>query len=215
MPWETTDRKKAPSDAEAAPALSEAIREKIRSFFPRYETKRAVLLPALHVVQDAHGYVSWRAMVEIAELLEIAPSDVFDTVSFYTHFWATPRGKKTIVLCRSISCELMGGKKLLEAVKEHLGIDEHETTLDGKFSLATEECLAGCDHAPCMLINERLHKRVKLEDVQRLLEDAENDRIDVPRSTLFDAPEEAPPAEKPNEPVEGASDAAETTPESE
>ncbi len=215
MPWETIDRTKAPSDADAAPALSEAIREKIRSFFPRYETKRAVLLPALHVVQDAHGYVSWRAMVEIAGLLEIAPSDVFDTVSFYTHFWTKPRGKKTIVLCRSISCELMGGRKLLEAVKEHLGIDEHETTPDGKYSLATEECLAGCDHAPCMLINERLHKRVKPEDVPRLLEDAENDRIDVPRSTLFDAPEEAPPAEKSNEPAEGASETSETTPESE
>ena len=208
MAWETIDRTKPPAGMETSPALSEAVREKIRSFFPRYETKRAVLLPALHVVQDALGYVSWRAMVEVAELLEIAPSDVFDTVSFYTHFWTKPRGHKTIVVCRSISCELMGGRKVLEAVKEHLGIDEHETTPDGKYSLATEECLAGCDHAPCMLINERLHRRVKPEDVPRLLAQADNDRIDVERSTLFDAPQEKVAAEGPDDDGGATSDAA-------
>lgn len=193
MSWQAIDRKK-PVAGDGPPLLSGAVKEKIRSFFPRYETKRAVLLPALHVVQDALGHVPPAAMIEIAQLLEIHPSDVLDTISFYTHFWTHPKGKKVITACRSISCEVMGGAAVLEELKRKLGIGEHETTADGAYSLVTEECLAGCDHAPCLLINEKLHKRVRSADVAALLKDAANDRIDPPRSDLFDAP---PPASTP------------------
>ena len=188
MAWKTIDRTQPVVDQDAPPLLTEAVRRKIRSFFDRYETKRAVLLPALHIVQNALGHVPPQAMIEIAELLEIHPSDVIDTISFYTHFWTQPKGEKVITVCRSISCELMGGNEVLEELKKRLGIDEHETTPDGRYSLVTEECLAGCDHAPCMLINERLYKHVKPEDVAGILADPNNDKIDVPRSDLFDAP---------------------------
>jgi len=185
--WQTIDRTKAPEDL--GPGLSEATKEKIRTFFPRYPTKRAVVLPALHIAQDEIGYVSMRAMREIAELLELPPSAVMDVVSFYTHFWTHPRGRKVIVLCRSITCELMGGREVMAALELKLGIGDHQTTPDGEWSLMTEECLAGCDHAPCMLINEKLHKRVSVEDLDRILDDPENDKIDVPRSDLYDAPQ--------------------------
>lgn len=198
MAWKAIDRITPAVDAEAAPVLNEAVREKIRSFFDRYESKRAVLLPALHIVQNTLGSISWPAMVEVAELLEIHPSDVMDTVSFYTHFWTHPKGKKVIMLCRSITCEVLGSAAVLDALKERLGIGEHETTSDGEYSLVTEECLAGCDHGPCVLINEKLHRRVKPEDVARLLDDADNDRIDAARSDLFDAPPERSGGEESN-----------------
>jgi len=168
--------------------LDEPTRAKIRSFFPRYQTKRAALLPALHVVQNTLGHVSWQAMVEIAGLLEIHPSDVFDTISFYTHFWTHHRGRKVITACRSISCELLGANQVLDAFKNELGIDEHQTTPDGAYSLTTEECIAACEYAPCLLINEKLHKFVRPSDVHRLVADSENDKLSVPRSELFDAP---------------------------
>ena len=164
------------------------MKVKIRTFFPRYPTKRAVILPALHIAQDALGYVSPRAMREIAELLELTPAAVMDVVSFYSHFWTHPRGKKTIVLCRSISCELMGGRQVQDALARKLGIGEHETTPDGEWSFMTEECLAACDHAPCLLINEKLHKCVRVEDLDRILADPDNDKLGVPRSDLYDAP---------------------------
>ncbi|MBI3835666.1 MAG: NAD(P)H-dependent oxidoreductase subunit E [Planctomycetes bacterium] len=188
MSWQTINRNLPVMDPKAPPVLTEAVREKIRGFFPRYETKRAVLLPALHIVQDALGHISWKAMAEIAALLEIQPSDVIDTISFYTHFWTHSKGKKVIVACRSVSCEVMGGVAVLEELKKRLGIDEHETTADGAYSLVTEECLAGCDHAPCVIINEKLHKRVRAEDVVKLLADHANARLEIPRSDLFDAP---------------------------
>lgn len=186
MSWKAIDRNKPP--AEMGPGLSESVREKIRGFFPRYPTKRAAILPALHIAQDAVGYVSLQAMRDIAALLEIPPSDVLDVVTFYTHFWTHPKGRKVIVVCRSLTCQLMGQRALQERIETRLGVGEHGTTDDGAWSLMTEECLAACDHAPCMLINEKMHKRVRPEELERILNDPDNDKLDIPRSDLFDAP---------------------------
>jgi NADH-quinone oxidoreductase subunit E len=190
LSWRTIDRRTATEDG-LGPALSSAAQDKIRAFFPRYPTKRAAVLPALHITQDEIGYVSLRAIREIAELLEVPAAAVLDIVSFYTHFWTHPKGRKTIVLCRSLTCELMGGREVLEALERKLGIQEHQTTADGAYSLMTEECLAACEHAPCMLINEKLHKCVRVENLDRILADPDNDKLSPPRSDLYDAPPEA------------------------
>ncbi len=207
MSWKAIDRNQAVVDADAPPLLSEGVREKILSYTHRYETKRAALLPALHLVQNTLGHVSWQAMVEIAALLDIQPSDVFDTLTFYTHFWTHPKGEKVITVCRSLSCEVLGGAAVLDALKARLGIEEHGTSSDGQYSLVTEECLAGCDHAPCMLINEKLHKNVKLDDLERILADGDNDRVDMPRSDLFDAP----PVAESKQPASATEDDSRTT----
>lgn len=196
MAWNVVNRNEAPAD-QLGPGISDAVREKIRSFFPRYATKQACLLPALHIVQEAIGYCSLQAMRDVAEVLEIPPSKVIDVVTFYTHFWTHPKGKKVVMLCRSISCQVMGADKLQAAVEAKLGVGEHGTTADGRYSFMTEECLAACDYAPCLMIGEKMHKCVKVEDLDRLLADADNDKLDVPRSDLFDAPHGNGAASKP------------------
>lgn len=188
MSWPAIDRNPSVVSPEAPPLLDEAVREKIRAFLPRYPTRRAAMLPALRIVQEALGHISWQAMLEVAALLELPPADVFDVVSFYSHFWTAPRGRKVIVLCRSLSCDLMGSRAVAEAIRRHLGIGERETTPDGRYSFMTEECLGVCEGAPCMLINERVHTNVRPEDVPRILDDPDNDRVDYPRSDLYDAP---------------------------
>lgn len=190
LSWKTIDRRSVPAES-LGPGLSDGAKEKIRGFFPRYPTKRAVTIPALHIAQDEIGYVSLKAMRDIAELLDIPPSAVMDVVTFYTHFWTHPKGKKTLMVCRSISCQLMGADKLQAAIEQKLGVGDHGTTADGQYSFMTEECLAACDHAPCLMINEKMHKCVRPEDLDRLLADASNDKLDVPRSDLFDAPARA------------------------
>lgn len=191
MAWPALDRNKSEIPADAAPVLTEALREKIRTFLPRYPNKRAALLPSLHITQEALGHVGWQAMKEIAELLEIAPSDVFETLSFYSHYWQHKRGRKVIVLCRSLSCQLMGSRAVGDAIQKQLKIGEHGTTEDGEYSFVTEECIGACEHAPCMLINEKLHKNVKPEDIAAILADPNNDKLDVPRSDLYDPPPNA------------------------
>lgn len=189
MAWKTIDRNQPVIPADAPPLLSEAVKEKIRSFFPRYPTKRAALLPALRIAQEALGQLNWQAQREIADLLELPAAAVFDVVSFYAHFWPNEKGHKLIVLCRSLSCDVMGSDAVADAIRQHLGIGDHETTPDGRYSFMLDECLGACEHAPCMLINERLHRCVKPEDVPRILGDPDNDKVDYPRSDLYDAPQ--------------------------
>lgn len=186
MPWKTLDRHAPHFDPEAPPLINAALKKKILDFVRRYETNLAALLPALHVAQETLGHLSDQALMEIAQILEIPPSRALDTASFYTHYWRKPRGRKVVMVCRSISCEVTGGREVLAECKRVLGIDEHETTPDGEYSLVTEECLACCDHGPCMLIGEKLHKRVRPEQVKDILADPNNDKIDVPRSNLYD-----------------------------
>ena len=137
-----------------APMLSEQIRDKIRAYIPRYPSKRAVTLPALHIVHEHFRCVPFRAMEEIAEILETTPAEVQDTMSFYGFFPQAPIGETRLWMCRSISCMLTGGEELLSRTCEKLGIHAGETTSDGKLTVEFAECLGICDFAPAALADD-------------------------------------------------------------
>lgn len=136
------------------PMLDETIREKIRAFIPRYPSKRAVTLPALHIVHEYFRCVPFRAMAEIAEILETTPAEVLDTMSFYGFFAQAPIGETRVWVCRSISCMLRGGDELLEHTCSRLGIEPGQTTPDGKLTVEFAECLGICDFAPAALADD-------------------------------------------------------------
>ena len=150
--------------------LSENAKQTIAEHLPRYPNKQAVTLPALHVVQQEKGCVSNKAMKEIAEILELSPAQILDTATFYGFFRTedNPLGQKRIWVCRSISCMLRGGEELLAALCEKYGIAPGETTPDGKLTIELAECLGACDGAPCVLLEDELHLRCSVEDVERL-----------------------------------------------
>lgn len=150
-----------------APEIIAAIRE----YFPRYPNRRAVVLPALHVVSERLGYVPPEAVVEIADLLELAPADVQDTLSFYGFFKQDrPQGRMRLWVCRSISCAACGGEDLLEYLSKRVGIRPGETSHDGAVSLDYAECLGACDYAPAMLANEVLWKNLTKEKIDAFVE---------------------------------------------
>ena len=134
--------------------LSEPIREKIRAYIPRYPSKRAVTLPALHIVHEHFRCVPFQAMAEIAEILEIAPAEVHDTMSFYGFFPQAPIGETRVWICRSLSCDLRGGDDVLKQACETLGVHSGETTADGKITVEFAECLGICDFAPAALADD-------------------------------------------------------------
>ena len=136
----------------------------IRGYFPRYPTLQAVTLPALHVVNSQLRYVPLQAVVEIAELLELAPAQVQDTLSFYRFFKQdAPHGETRAWVCRSISCALRGGEQVLESMCDLAGIRAGETTADGKLTIEAAECLGACEFAPCILAGEDVHKNLTTE----------------------------------------------------
>lgn len=152
--------------------LSEQIRERIRAEFPKYPDKRAVTLPALHIVHDALRSVPIAAIEEIADLLEIHPAEIHDTMSFYQFFREEhrPLGKRRVWVCRSISCMLRGGEELLEKLLHHWNVGPGGTTTDGAVSLEYAECLGACEGAPCMLVNDECHMNVTPESAAAIVE---------------------------------------------
>lgn len=152
-------------------ALNDEIIELIKEIFPRYPNRRAVVLPALHLVSEKLGYVPQQAVIEIAELLELAPSEVQDTLSFYGFFREdSPQGRVRVWVCRSLSCAARGGEEMLEYLCEKLGIEPGETTEDGRVTLEFAECLGACDHAPAMLAGDTLHKNLTKEKIDAFIE---------------------------------------------
>ncbi len=150
--------------------LGEDVRAAIRGYFPRYPTRQAVVLPALHLVQDRLGWVPRQAVVEIAEILELAPAQVQDTLSFYGFFRQDkPLGRYRVWVCRSISCAARGGEPLLEYLARRLGIRPGQTTPDGLVSLQAAECLGVCESAPAMLVNDTLYKDLTEEKIDQFL----------------------------------------------
>lgn len=154
--------------------LTDEMIERIKAYFPRYPTRQAVTLPALHVVNDALRYVPRQAVVEIAELLELAPAEVQDTLTFYGFFKQdAPHGRTRAWVCRSISCALRGGEEILDHMCGRLDIRPGETTADGRLTLEFGECLGACDFAPCMLAGATLHKDLTPEQADAFLESLE------------------------------------------
>ncbi len=159
--------------------LSEPIREEIRALFPRYPSKRAVTLPALHLVQERLRCVPYKAMAEIAEILEITPAEVHDTMSFYGFFPQAPIGDVRLWICRSISCMLRGGDELLDHACHRLGIEPGQTTPDGKVTVEYAECLGLCDFAPAALADDgRVYGPLAEESVDTMLNELKAGRRD-------------------------------------
>ena len=66
--------------------LSEDLRQKIAAYLPRYPSKQAVTLPALHLVHDEMRCVPREAIKEIADMLDLSPAEVHDAMTFYEFF---------------------------------------------------------------------------------------------------------------------------------
>jgi NADH-quinone oxidoreductase subunit E len=155
-------------------ALTDDLRQRIVAEFPKYPTKRAVTLPALHLVHEALRCVSPAAMAEIAELLELHPAEVADTMSFYGFFRddSNPLGRRRVWVCRSLSCMLRGGEDLLVELSERLHCRPGSTSADGSCSLEFAECLGGCDGAPCVLIDDELFLNADADEIVRHVQGA-------------------------------------------
>lgn len=170
MAWITESRRTATIERRAEPYLTDDMKMNLaQRFFPRYPTKRAVLLPALHEIQHTYNWIPAQAMEEIAEFLELSPAEVMDTASFYEEYWLRPKGKYLVQVCRSLSCEICGHEQLTDAVRKSCGVEVGETTADGKITLVELECLGSCGTAPVAMINDVLHENVTPEQLARKL----------------------------------------------
>jgi len=148
---------------------------KFEAILARYPERRAALMPTLWLAQKQFGYLSAEVMEYVASLLELTPAFVSSVASFYTMFYKKPMGKHHVQVCTNLSCTLVGAERLLDCLKDRLGVDVGETTADGRFSLDEVECLGSCGTAPMMQIDddfwEDLTPESALEIIERLARD--------------------------------------------
>ncbi len=151
--------------------LSDELRQRILAYLPRYPSKQAATLPALHLVQDTMHCVPLEAVREIADLLDLSPAEVMDTMTFYGIFRPeqNPLGRTRLWVCRSLPCMLRGADDLLGRLSERLGVRPGGTTADGKVSLEFAECLGACEGAPCVLVNDEHRMDVTPERAEELV----------------------------------------------
>ena len=145
----------------------------VQEIIAALKDKPGALLPILHGVQNALGYIPANNVPDIATALNLSRAEVHGVISFYHYFRDTPPGKQTIHLCRAESCQAMGGKQLEAHVKNRLGIDFHETSTDGNFSLEPVYCLGNCACSPAMQIGKEIYGRVTADSFDAVINNIE------------------------------------------
>lgn len=156
----------------ANPFLPVDVRQQIDALLPNYPTSQAATLPALHAINERLGYVPIEAVVELAAILGLAPSQVQDTLSFYGFFKQDkPMGRYKVSICRSIVCAAWDSEELVTYLSAKLGIKPGETTPDGKVSLEIAECLGTCDAAPVLMVNDTVYGGITKDKIDALVEE--------------------------------------------
>jgi NADH-quinone oxidoreductase subunit E len=152
--------------------LSEKTQKAIIELQKQYPEKRSALIPALHLAQAEIGYLPIETQKDVAILFDIDPNEVYAVVTFYDMFFEEPVGKHIVHVCKNISCMLRGCDALLKSVCDKLHVSPGGTTTDGEFTVIPSECLAACDRAPMMLVDDKVVGPVKEEDLDKILADA-------------------------------------------
>jgi NADH:ubiquinone oxidoreductase subunit E len=142
--------------------------KRIDGIIADYREQRWGLIPLLHEIQEVVGYIPPEIIPRIAQALGLFPSQVQGVISFYTQFYTAPRGKNIVRVCRGTACHVRGGKTILKLVKQHLGVEEGETTPDMEFTLETVACIGVCALAPNIVINRDTYGHMNPKKVTRL-----------------------------------------------
>ncbi len=162
---------RAPTGATGMDSLLERENEKrLEALARRYPERDAVLLPALREIERAKGSVPEEACEYLGGLLDLSPARVRGVLTFYTHYKRPGVGRHVIQVCCTVPCALLEAMSIVEHLEKKLGIRAGETTGDGRFTLLKVECLAACDEAPMMQVDDKYFGRLTPERVDEILE---------------------------------------------
>ncbi|HUX20973.1 MAG TPA: NAD(P)H-dependent oxidoreductase subunit E [Spirochaetia bacterium] len=149
-------------------SIEEAL-ERIDAIIDGARDKRGILIPTLQAAQTLLGYLPEELLKHVSRRLRIPFSEVAGVVSFYSFFSTVPRGEHLVRVCLGTACYVRGGKEVLDAFRDSLGIDVGETTEDRSFSLEIGRCFGACGLAPVVMIDEDVHQRVRPTKVREIL----------------------------------------------
>ena len=126
------------------------------------------LIPLAQKIQNEFGYIPPQSIPIIAKALGLYPSQVQGVISFYEQLHTEPRGRKIVRVCRGTACHVRGGKTILKLVKQHLDIEEGQTTPDMEYTLETVACIGVCALAPNIVVSDRVYGHVNPKKVEQM-----------------------------------------------
>lgn len=148
--------------------FSKKAKEQFEKILGNYPEKRAAMLPVLHLAEKEFGYISPEVEVYVGELLDVPPVKVREVLTFYTMFASKKRGEHHFQVCRGIACDLLGCTKIIEYLKEHLGVDVGATSDDFKVTLSEVECLGACETAPMMQLDDDYYGKLTPKAIDKI-----------------------------------------------
>ena len=169
--WHRSERKLA--EAGEPFAYTPENQAKFDENVTRYpsDQRKSAILYALYLAQHQQGYLTAAAMRHVAQQIGCTAAEIEDVVSYYTMFFTKPVGTYVINVCRTLSCALLGAERVTEELSAKLGIKPGETDPSGTFTLLEVECLAACDRAPVVMVNDDWHERLSPEQAARFIDD--------------------------------------------
>jgi formate dehydrogenase subunit gamma len=153
----------------AKPSLTDVQRQTVLSIVAEHKSRPGPVIEILHAVQGALGYVPAGAVPLIAEGLNLSRAEVHGVVTFYHFFRDHPVGRHVLRVCQAESCQSMGAAALTAHAKRRLGIDFHQTTPDGAYTLEPVYCLGNCACSPALMVDGDLLGRVTPEKFDALI----------------------------------------------
>ena len=143
--------------------------QKIEEIINEHKDKKGALIPILQKIQKVVGFLPIEVQKKVAKILKIPEKDIFGVATFYSYFSMIPRGKNNIKVCLGTACFVKGGKKIADRIEKELGIQSGQTTPDRKYSLQVNRCLGACGLAPIIVINDKVHQKIKPEEVMDIV----------------------------------------------
>ncbi len=145
------------------------MHERLSQVLAPYHGQKGAAIPVLQKVQEELGYLPEEAISEIASFLGLSKNEVYGIASFYAQFRFERQGEHVIRSCQGTACYVRGGRRILEAVEQELGIQSGETTEDYKFSLERVACFGSCALAPVMVADKTVYGRMTTAKARKLL----------------------------------------------
>ena len=182
---DTGEAKNAESNA-AKVGLPREYEDRLEAIKKLYPDQRSAVMPALYLAQEYFGFISEEAVSWVSERVNIPPVHVREVATFYTMYYKKPVGRYHLQVCRTLSCAIMGARKLTDHLHSKLKILPGEVSEDGMWSYEEVECLGSCGTAPMCELNDTFFERLTVEKLDQIMETISRSNPDLRFSTVKD-----------------------------
>ncbi len=145
--------------------------ERLSQILTPYRGQRGTLIPVLQKVQEELGYLPEEAISEVADFLGLTKNEIYGVASFYAQFRFERQGEHSVRVCQGTACYVRGGRRILDTVRQEIGIEPGGTTEDYKFSLERVACFGACALAPVTVIDNTVYGKMTTVRARKLIAD--------------------------------------------